>query len=344
MSRLRAAVIGAGQIARRAHLPGYVRAGVPVVALCDLPGADLDALAGEFGVARLYHDWRQMLADGGFDVVSVCTPPALHAAMTVEAARRGYSVLVEKPMALTVAECDAMIEAADAAGVTLMVAHNQRYIAHHQQAKALLDSGRLSRVYLAHAVIGHSGPEHWSPAGRWYFQAEQAGPGALADLGSHKIDLLCWLLGQRVIEIAALGAAFEKAAVFDTVACLLRFDGSALATLHASWAFHPGWENSLVLRCERGTLIVPTDLREPVRLLEDGADGPRESAYPAATDNDSAGWLATMAAFVQAVAQGGPAPISGAEGRAVIANMEAAYTALVSGAPARLDNEIRSVE
>ncbi len=113
---LRVAVIGSGQIARRGHLPGYARAGASVGALCSRPGAELDALADDFGVDRRYTDWRSMLDAGGFEAVSICTPPALHCEMAVECLRRGLAVLVEKPMALTVEECDRMNAAAAEAG------------------------------------------------------------------------------------------------------------------------------------------------------------------------------------------------------------------------------------
>ncbi|MCC7206239.1 MAG: Gfo/Idh/MocA family oxidoreductase, partial [Anaerolineae bacterium] len=86
---LKAAIIGAGEIAKRAHAPGYLQAGADVVALCSRPGADLDGLAAAYHIERCYHDWRRLLDDGGFDVVSICTPPALHAEMAVECARRG---------------------------------------------------------------------------------------------------------------------------------------------------------------------------------------------------------------------------------------------------------------
>ena len=227
---LRVAVIGAGEIARRGHLPGFVKAGAQIVALCSRRNPRLPDLAAKYG-AKYYYDWREMLREGGFEAVSICTPPALHSEMAVESARRGCHILVEKPMALTLDECDRMIEAAAKAGVLLMVAHNQRFAAHHRQARQILQSGRLGRPYLVHTVLGHGGPEHWSPAQEWYFQPDQAGQGALADLGSHKIDLLRWLLAQEVVEVGAMSATFEKATpANDTAICLLRFNQGTLAT------------------------------------------------------------------------------------------------------------------
>ena len=316
---LQVALIGVGQIARQGHLPGFSRAGANIVALCDRPDFDLSAIAAEYGATQTYYNWREMLDAGGFDAVSICTPPVLHCDMAVESARRGYHVLVEKPMALTLDECARMIEAAAKTGVLLMVAHNQRFLAHHRQAKLLLDSGRLGRPYLAHAVFGHGGPEHWSPTQQWYFQPNQAGGGVLADLGSHKIDLLRWLLGGEVVEITALGSTFEKATTADdTVTCLLRFSQDTLATIHVSWVFRPDWENSLTLRCERGVLRIPTDSQEPLRLLENQGPNSEEVLLDSFETDDPAGWFTTIDAFVRAIKNGEPSPISGEEGKATM--------------------------
>jgi UDP-N-acetylglucosamine 3-dehydrogenase len=278
-------------------------------------------------VERCYYDWQQMLQDGGFDAVSICTPPVLHSEMAIESARRSYHVLVEKPMALTLEQCDWMIEAAAKAGVLLMVAHNQRFMAHHRQAKQLLQLGRLGQPYVAHAVFGHGGPEHWSPTQEWYFQPDLAGPGALADLGSHKIDLLRWLLDQEVVEVGAIAATFEKATtVNDTAICLLRFDQGTLATIQASWVFRPDWENSLTIRGERGVLRISTEVAEPLRLLATQKAGSGEELYCDPTD--PAGWLATVAAFVQAINNGDVSPVPGEEGRATMKVVLAADEAL----------------
>ncbi|MBK8021557.1 MAG: Gfo/Idh/MocA family oxidoreductase [Chloroflexi bacterium] len=291
VSLLRAAIIGTGQIARRGHLPGYVRAGVRLEALCSRRGEELNTLADDFGVERRYGDWHEMLEDGGFDVVSICTPPALHCEMAVECLQRGLAVLVEKPMALTPAECDRMIAAAEESGALLVIAHNQRYVTTHQAAKQILQSGRLGKPYLAHAVFGHGGPEKWSPLQDWYFHPAQAGHGVLADLGSHKFDLLCWLLDQQIVEIGAFGQTFEKpTAASDTVVCTLRFSGGTLATVQVSWVFRPDWENSLVLRCERGSLHIPTDVREPLILVDADTSTTQTIEIPQTPPTLPVGW------------------------------------------------------
>ncbi len=325
-ARLRVGVVGIGQIALRGHLPGYSAAEAEVVALCSPSGRGLDVAAASYPNAAIYTDWQTMLAAGGLDAVSICTPPILHAEMAVAWLRQGVAVLVEKPLALTVTEGRRMAAAAAASSSLLMAAQNQRFMAPHRLAKAALDAGRLGDVYLAHAVFGHGGPEQWSPQGSWYFRPTEAGAGVLADLGSHKIDLLRWLLGQEVVEATALGATFEKpTAAPDTAACLLRFSRGALATVHAGWCFRPDWENSLTLRGASGVLHIPTDVDRPVVL--DTSTGREELHDPSAV-NDPAGWLATVAAFVTAVRAGAPSPVSAADALGTLGALEAAAQAL----------------
>ncbi|MCC7209762.1 MAG: Gfo/Idh/MocA family oxidoreductase, partial [Anaerolineae bacterium] len=217
------------------------------------------------------------------------------------------------------------------AGVVLMAAHNQRFIRLHQAVKALIESGSLGQPYLAHAVFGHGGPENWSPSQDWYFRPDQGGHGVLADLGAHKFDLLSWLLDQRIVEVGAMAHTFEKpAATIDTVACTLRFSGDTLATVQLSWTFRPDWENSLVIRCARGVVRVPTDASASAEALIVDKDGGQRLLSLDGSADDSAGWLATVAAFCAAVEQGAPSPVSGEDGRAVVAALDAAFEALSS--------------
>ena len=322
--KLRIALIGAGRIAELGHLPGFAQAGADVVALCGTDERNLTQLAVQYQVERCYSDWRQMLNEGGFDAVSICTPPALHCEMAVTSMQRGFPTLVEKPMALSVDECDRMIEAAQRAGVLLMIAHNQRFSRRHVVAKAVLDSGHLGAVRRVHAAFTHGGPENWSPNQTWYFKKELAGHGAFLDLGYHKIDLLRWFTQQEIAEITLYAATFEKPTLAeDTAVAALRFGGGALGTLQISWASRPGVEDLVSVGCERGMLHVPSEGNLPVRVLEQLATGAvLESTH---LDHggalDPAGWLGMAAAFVEAVRCGTPSPVPGEEGRATLATV-----------------------
>src|SRR5215207_3587758 len=109
---VRIAVIGAGLVARRSHLPAYA-ASEEAEAVAVVSGSleTAQVVAGEFGIARVLPSWEAAVADPAIDAVDICTPNALHAPIAIAAARAGKHVLVEKPMALTVGEADAMIAA-----------------------------------------------------------------------------------------------------------------------------------------------------------------------------------------------------------------------------------------
>jgi UDP-N-acetylglucosamine 3-dehydrogenase len=335
--RLRVGIIGAGRIVELGHLPGFARAGAEVVAVCGQDSANLNRLADQFQVQQRFTDWRELLAAGDLDAVSICTPPALHGEMAVASAQHGYHTLVEKPMALTLQECDQMVKAASDADVLLMVAHNQRFSARHVIAKEILNSGRLGKPYMAHAVFGHGGPERWSPSQKWYFDAERAKYGVLADLGCHKIDLLRWLLNQEVVEINAFKTTNEKPTTIDDTAIIaLRFSEGALGTMQVSWAFRPGVDDSVSISCERGVLHVPSNADNPVRIVERGETGSHvESTYPFGAD-DVPGWFGTMAAFVNAITNRTSSPVSGEEGRATMAAVLAAYASIAHQSVVRL--------
>lgn len=182
MAKIRVAVIGCGAIAQRRHIPEYAdNEHVELVAFSDPNGERAEQCANRYG-GKAFTDHRELLRQIRPDAVSVCTPNATHAPISIEAARAGAHVLVEKPMATSDEEARNMIEAAESAGVFLMVGHNQRLMPPHVKAKELLESGKLGKVLSFRTSFGHPGPEGWSLDGResWFFRKEEAAMGAMA--------------------------------------------------------------------------------------------------------------------------------------------------------------------
>ncbi|MEA2583178.1 MAG: hypothetical protein QOF33_1263, partial [Thermomicrobiales bacterium] len=128
MRPLRVGVIGAGTIALSAHLPAIARlkGRVELVAIADVRAEVAERAAARYGAEAAYGDYRQLLDRTDIDLVDICTPEFLHAEQTIAAAAAGKHVLCEKPMAATVAEADAMLDACRRAGVRLMIAHSRR--------------------------------------------------------------------------------------------------------------------------------------------------------------------------------------------------------------------------
>lgn len=199
---LRVAVVGAGWPGRR-HIDGYRKHdSVEVVALCDMNEERLREAADAHHVPGRYAALDDMLAKEKPDIVSVCTPNALHAEMSIAAMKAGAHVLVEKPMAVSGVAAREMVETSRATGKKLMVGYQRRFIADVAYLKQAIDAGEFGDLYFARAVwirrIGIPG------MGTWFTQKALAGGGALIDIGVHVLDLALWMFGYPdVVNVAA---------------------------------------------------------------------------------------------------------------------------------------------
>ena len=266
---IRVGVIGCGKIAQVRHIPEYeANPDAKIVALFDVNVQRTRVLAEAHG-CRAYETLEELLADPDIDAVSVCTSNATHAQSTIDALKSGKHVLCEKPMAITIEECEEMVEAARAAGKKLMIDQNQRFARAHVRAKELLDSGRIGKVLTFRTAFGHSGPETWSVdpgTGSWFFDPKRAAMGAMADLGVHKTDLVQWLIGQTVVAATAKIATLDKrdpegnlVGVDDNALCIYQMDGGAMGTMTASWTYYGPEDNSTVIYGTEGVMRIYDD-------------------------------------------------------------------------------------
>ncbi|HEY3376765.1 MAG TPA: Gfo/Idh/MocA family oxidoreductase [Armatimonadota bacterium] len=320
MKKLHVAVIGCGSIAKHRHLPEYAsNPHVKLVAVCD----KVKERAEEY--AKLYHckaytDWREVVALHGVDVVSVCTPNALHAPISIAALQAGKHVLCEKPMAISPEETAAMVAASHESGKVLMIGHNQRLAPLHVRAKQILQSGILGRVLTFRTSFAHPGPEGWSVEGKggWFFQKDQAFVGAMGDLGVHKADLIRWMLDDEVVEVAAYVDAIANKAnstVDDNAVCLFRMASGAMGTMVASWSHAPGGDNSTVLFGEKGIMRIDCD--PAYNVVVELANGEKQYYKTGALQTNEAGGQTSsgvIATFVDCIINKTPCPIPGEEG------------------------------
>ncbi len=192
MSTLEIGIAGAGAVTEICHLPAArVCPGIRVVALADKTLERVRVLAERFDVPLATTDYREFF--GRVQGIVIALPHHLHAPVTIEFLRRGIPVLVEKPLALTVAEGMAMVAAARDAGVLLQVGHHMRF---YQGARILKQAvtedwlGALKSFWLEWGFV-----YDWPVTSAFFFQKDQAGGGVLRDTGSHMLDLLLWWLG-----------------------------------------------------------------------------------------------------------------------------------------------------
>jgi len=341
MTPLRAGVIGAGAIAAYRHLPEYAaNAAVDLVAVSDPYLERAHAEAARFGNLTAYADYHDMLAREQLDLVSVCTPNHLHAPTTIDALAAGAHVLVEKPMATSLEDADAMIRAARQAGRILMVDQNERFMPVHAAARAVIESGVLGRVLTFRAFYGHNGPEHWTPTASWFFTQAQSLSGALGDLGVHKADILRFLLRSEVAEVAAFTGTLHKAAeVNDNAVLLLRFRNGVFGSLAASWTYAYEQESGTVFYCEGGTIRIGVERGRPLVVATAGP--PKAETVYDVPPLEQEQWhpihgSTVIDAFVEGVAKGYPI-VPGEEGRAALAVVMAGMQAAATGRVVTLD-------
>lgn len=169
-----------------------------------------------------------------------------------------------------------MVAAAERNGRHLMVGHNMRFDPVHRRAKQLLDSGVIGDVITFRAVLGNAGPEGWSvDEGTWFFDKNKAALGALSDMGIHKVDLIQYLLGQKVIETTAKVVTLNKRdsegnliGVDDNALCILRMSGGALGTMAASWTIYGNECQSTCLYGTKGIMLIYNEASAPITVSD----------------------------------------------------------------------------
>lgn len=234
---IRLAISGAGAIAERAHLPAFMAlTRVEIVALHSRTIEKAAALASSLfpsdkKAPRLYTDFDAMLSAERPHAVGIFVPNALHCEFTLKAMAAGAHVLVEKPIAPTVAEARRMIAAAAGAGKALMVAMQRRYGSLERTIKRALETGAIGTPQFIRARLSHGGPETWAPGQDWFFHRSGAGGGAMLDLGVHVADLARWYMGEVASVSGRVARLAKSGDVEDNGAMVLNFRSGAIGVL-----------------------------------------------------------------------------------------------------------------
>lgn len=251
---VRFGLIGCGRISPR-HIQSLAQ--IPagsLLAVADLIEARAQRAAHETG-ARPYTDYRRLLDRSDIDVVTICTPSGLHAGMAIEALQAGKHVLVEKPMALNLADADAMIAAAAQAGRRLGVVLQNRYNPPMQDLRRAVDGGRLGRLLLGNATVRWYRPQEYYEDG-WHGTWAMDG-GALMNQSIHHIDALQWLMGDPVSVFAYTATLAHRIEAEDAGVATIRFAGGALGVVEGSTITYPeNLEGSVAIFGQRGSVKV----------------------------------------------------------------------------------------
>jgi predicted dehydrogenase len=236
MSTLRFGIIGCGGIAR-AHLKACQANGATVTAVADTDPEAAAKMAQEAGGAKAFTSADELFAAGLVDAVSICSPPCAHADAAVAALGRGIHVLLEKPIADTVASARRICAVAATSKATLMVAYRHRFLPAIQEIKRAVDAGTIGKPVLFHNTFCGSA---FHMKDKWFSQRKISGGGTLMDSSSHSIDLFRYLIGEVTESAALMSRRLEGTDVEDVSAILLKSAGGTVGSLTASWVAGDG--------------------------------------------------------------------------------------------------------
>ena len=332
-------ILGCGKIAQVRHIPEYAEnPDVKLVGFYNPTKSRAEDMAAKYG-GLAYDTAEELLANPEIDAVSVCAANYAHAALSIQALNAGKHVLCEKPMATTLADCEAMVDCAKKNGKFLMIGHNQRLAKAHMEAKRLIDEGLIGDIITFRTSFGHGGPETWAiKPGKdtWFFDKSKAAMGVMADLGIHKTDLIQFLLGQKVVRSTARLVTLDKRGedgeligVDDNAVCIYEMSGGAFGTMTASWTYYGAEDNSTVLYGTKGIMRIYDDPAHSIVVkLADGQEQVYDVEQIQTNDNQTKSGVIDL--WVDCLKNNRAPEISGESAlyamRAVFASIESSQT------------------
>ncbi|MGP0062176.1 MAG: Gfo/Idh/MocA family protein [Isosphaeraceae bacterium] len=347
MDRVRTALTGCGKVGQ-IHVQAL--AALPeseLVGVCDVDGARASAFAAQYG-GRPFTDVPTMLRECGVQALCIGTPHPLHAEPAIRAAEVGVHVLVEKPLAASLEDCDAMIDAARRHGVKLGVISQRRWYEPVLRMKAAIDAGKIGRPVLGTFVMYSWRDPSYYRSDPWRGRWDTEGGGVLVNQSPHMLDLLGWLMGDEVAEIAGYWANLNHPTVEveDSAVAILRFRNGGLGSIVSSLAQKPGIYTKVHIHGSNGASVgVETDrgatfiagmsgISEPP--LNDLWTIPGEEGWLATFQAEDRARFATVDAvsyyhalqigdFFRAIIEDRPPMVTGDDGRRVVELFQAIY-------------------
>ncbi|WDH80602.1 Gfo/Idh/MocA family protein [Paenibacillus urinalis] len=331
------AIIGAGAISR-AHIDGFLqfKDRCQIAALCDIYPDKAEAKKEEYGLgAKVVSDYKELLHDG-IDLVSICLPPYEHARTAIDFLNAGVHVLVEKPMASSLEECDLMIEAAHKSGKVLSVVAQNRFTNPIMKLKKMLDTGLAGPIL--HAQVdsfwwrGHCYYDLW-----WRGTWEKEGGGCTLNHAVHHIDALLWMMGRpSQVQAFMSNVAHDNAEVEDLSIAMLRFPNGTLGQITSS-VVHHGEEQQFIFQGQYARISAPWKIYAsssksngfPEKNAE--LEEQLQQAYDRLPDLQYEGHAAQIDNVLRAIETGEPPLIDGVSGRTTLEMIMAIYTAASTG-------------
>jgi len=316
--------------------------GAEVVAVASPSPGSAARFADRHGIPSHFEDYRALYDQEHVDLVVLGLPNHLHRVATVLAAQAGKHVVVEKPMAPSLADCDAMIAACDRAGVILGYAEELCFAPKYVRLKRLADEGALGRVHLVKQSEKHDGPH-----AAWFYDTELSGGGVTFDMGCHAVEFFRWILGKDGAKAAIRGVYAQmstqvhadKTIGDDEALLILDFDGGAVGLAEESWTKPGGMDDRAEVFGSDGQAYADLLHGNAIRAYsKEGLGYAVEKAgstvgwtYPIAEEAYNYGFPQEMRHFVECVRDGKTPRENGHDGRAVAEAIHALYASAGRG-------------
>ena len=338
MSRVGVGIVGS-QFISRVHYDALQRvAAADVRGIASRTEKHARAFAEQRGIGFWTADYRKLLERDDIDMVVLGIPNDLHCKVTEAAAAAGKHVVVEKPLAPSLAECDRMIDACDRAGVKLMYAEELCFAPKYVRLKQLADEGALGNIFLIKQSEKHNGPH--AP---WFWDVARSGGGVMLDMGCHGTEFARWILGKSPVKSVYCdlkqGMHADKTKGDDTSILIIDFEGGATAYIEESWAKLGGMDDRAELHGTGG--VAYADLLHGNAIETYSTTG---YGYAVEKAGDTKGWSFTIYEenwnygfpqefehFVHCVRDDTAPSETGRDGRAVMEVLFAAYASAGQG-------------
>ena len=330
-------IVGCGRIAKRHSelLGNGVIEGARLAAVCDIVPEKAEKIGKQFSVPW-YTDMHKMMQEIKPAVVTILTESGNHARHTIELAQYGAHVVVEKPMALTLSDADAMIAACDKAGVRLFVVKQNRFNVPVVKLREALEKGRFGKLVMGTVRVRWCRPQAYYDQDSWRGTWAQDG-GVLTNQASHHVDLLEWMMGD-VVRVSAMSATrLVDIEAEDTAAVVLQFANGALGVIEATGATRPkDLEGSISILGEGGTVVIggfAVNKLETWNFVDPEAEDDAVTQIYSVNPPNVYGFghQAYYEHVVDVINKGGPQLVDGLTGRRSLELISAIYESIETG-------------
>ena len=345
MSKLKVAVVGCGFVAQKRHIPSFLRLknDVSLCAVCDLNQDLARDVANRFGIPNVYSDLSKMLSKEHPNVVDVCTPPKVHASVAVEAMESGCHVLLEKPMASSLSDCDKMTQVFRKSGVKLSVVHNQRFYPPFLKAQKLVENGTIGELTGMRVLSLTSGEEYMAHENHWVHRLPG---GVIGETGPHTVYLsLAFLKNVKGVDVSARKKSEYPWVLYDDYRIELEGENvnSSIYISHASdytacevdlfgtdYAIKIDMQSMLLIRYKREHLKPTSVAFSSLSIAAQIVKGVVSNAFKVMLHRPMLGHDIMIEKFVKSIINDQPVPVAPEEGRETVRVMEIIVEKLAS--------------